>query len=47
MRALQILIDGFAIGALYGLGAVGFTLTVRRLRRAQSVAWWRSWSWRP
>ena len=26
MRALQILIDGFAISALYGLGAVGFTL---------------------
>src|SRR5271165_6485479 len=26
MKALQILIDGFAISALYGLGAVGFTL---------------------
>lgn len=26
MQALQILIDGFAISALYGLGAVGFTL---------------------
>jgi branched-chain amino acid transport system permease protein len=26
MVALQILIDGFAISALYGLGAVGFTL---------------------
>ena len=26
MVALQILIDGFAIGSLYGLGAVGFTL---------------------
>ena len=26
MIALQILIDGFAISALYGLGAVGFTL---------------------
>jgi len=26
MRALQILIDGFAISSLYGLGAVGFTL---------------------
>ena len=26
MLALQILIDGFAISALYGLGAVGFTL---------------------
>jgi branched-chain amino acid transport system permease protein len=26
MLALQILIDGFAIGSLYGLGAVGFTL---------------------
>jgi branched-chain amino acid transport system permease protein len=26
MTALQILIDGFAISALYGLGAVGFTL---------------------
>ncbi|MBV9859931.1 MAG: branched-chain amino acid ABC transporter permease [Alphaproteobacteria bacterium] len=26
MRAIQILIDGFAISALYGLGAVGFTL---------------------
>ncbi|MBV8093862.1 MAG: branched-chain amino acid ABC transporter permease [Acetobacteraceae bacterium] len=26
MRALQILIDGFAISALYGLGATGFTL---------------------
>src|SRR5689334_20610397 len=26
MRWLQILIDGFAIGSLYGLGAVGFTL---------------------
>src|ERR1700712_435034 len=26
MRALQILIDGFAISTLYGLGAVGFTL---------------------
>jgi branched-chain amino acid transport system permease protein len=26
MRGLQILIDGFAIGSLYGLGAVGFTL---------------------
>jgi len=26
MIALQILIDGFAIGSLYGVGAVGFTL---------------------
>jgi branched-chain amino acid transport system permease protein len=26
MRGLQILIDGFAISSLYGLGAVGFTL---------------------
>jgi branched-chain amino acid transport system permease protein len=26
MRALQILIDGFAISSLYALGAVGFTL---------------------
>jgi len=26
MLALQILIDGFAISALYGLGAIGFTL---------------------
>jgi branched-chain amino acid transport system permease protein len=26
MKALQILIDGFAISTLYGLGAVGFTL---------------------
>ena len=26
MLAVQILIDGFAISALYGLGAVGFTL---------------------
>ena len=26
MRAAQILIDGFAISSLYGLGAVGFTL---------------------
>ena len=26
MLALQILIDGFAVSALYGLGAVGFTL---------------------
>src|ERR1043165_2950568 len=26
MLALQILIDGFAISALYGVGAVGFTL---------------------
>ena len=26
MLTLQILIDGFAISALYGLGAVGFTL---------------------
>lgn len=26
MIALQILIDGFAVSALYGLGAVGFTL---------------------
>ena len=26
MLALQILLDGFAISALYGLGAVGFTL---------------------
>ena len=26
MVALQVLIDGFAISALYGLGAVGFTL---------------------
>lgn len=26
MRALQILIDGFAISSLYGLGAIGFTL---------------------
>lgn len=26
MRALQILIDGFAISSLYGLAAVGFTL---------------------
>jgi branched-chain amino acid transport system permease protein len=24
--ALQILIDGFAVSALYGLGAIGFTL---------------------
>ncbi|MGH7155309.1 MAG: branched-chain amino acid ABC transporter permease, partial [Acetobacteraceae bacterium] len=26
MQALQILIDGFAISSLYGLGAIGFTL---------------------
>ena len=26
MRAIQILVDGFAISSLYGLGAVGFTL---------------------
>src|ERR1700722_14877279 len=26
MLAVQILVDGFAISALYGLGAVGFTL---------------------
>jgi branched-chain amino acid transport system permease protein len=26
MRSLQILIDGFAISSLYGVGAVGFTL---------------------
>jgi branched-chain amino acid transport system permease protein len=26
MRALQILVDGFAVSALYGLGAIGFTL---------------------
>ena len=26
MRGLQIIIDGFAISSLYGLGAVGFTL---------------------
>jgi len=26
MRAFQILIDGFAISALYALGATGFTL---------------------
>lgn len=26
MKALQILIDGFAISSLYGLGAIGFTL---------------------
>lgn len=26
MRGLQILIDGFAISSLYGIGAVGFTL---------------------
>ena len=26
MIALQILIDGFAVSALYGLGAIGFTL---------------------
>ncbi len=26
MLALQILIDGFAVSALYGLGAIGFTL---------------------
>ena len=26
MRGLQILIDGFAISSLYGLGAIGFTL---------------------
>src|SRR5579862_279724 len=26
MQALQILIDGFAISALYALGATGFTL---------------------
>ena len=26
MRALQILIDGFAVSALYALGATGFTL---------------------
>src|SRR5206468_12047002 len=27
MRAFQILIDGFAISALYALGATGFTLS--------------------
>src|SRR4029078_8204628 len=26
MRAVQILVDGFAISSLYGLAAVGFTL---------------------
>jgi len=26
MVAVQILIDGFVISALYGLGAIGFTL---------------------
>ncbi len=26
MRGLQILIDGFAISSLYGIGAIGFTL---------------------
>ena len=26
MRAIQILVDGFAISSLYGLAAVGFTL---------------------
>jgi branched-chain amino acid transport system permease protein len=26
MTALQILVDGFAVSALYGLGAIGFTL---------------------
>ncbi|HET6182489.1 MAG TPA: branched-chain amino acid ABC transporter permease [Acetobacteraceae bacterium] len=26
MKALQILVDGFAISSLYGLGAIGFTL---------------------
>lgn len=26
MVAIQILIDGFVISALYGLGAIGFTL---------------------
>src|SRR5579875_4199749 len=26
MQAFQILIDGFAISSLYGLGAIGFTL---------------------
>ena len=26
MLGLQILIDGFAVSALYGLGAIGFTL---------------------
>ena len=26
MLALQILVDGFAVSALYGVGAVGFTL---------------------
>ena len=35
MLALQILIDGFAISALYGLGAVGFTLIFESLRRAE------------
>ena len=26
MLGLQILLDGFAISSLYGLGAIGFTL---------------------
>ena len=51
MLTLQILIDGFAISALYGLGAVGFTLMfgvsgVLNLAHggtmvtAATVAWW-------
>ena len=35
MLTLQILIDGFAISALYGLGAVGFHADLRRVRRPQ------------
>ena len=51
MLTLQILIDGFAISALYGLGAVGFTLIFGvsgvlnlahggTMLTAAVVAWW-------
>ena len=38
MLAFQILIDGFAISALYALGSHRLHPHLRRLRRAQSVA---------
>jgi len=40
MLAVQILIDGFAISALYGLGAVGFTLMFGVSGGARSCVPW-------
>jgi len=39
MLAFQILIDGFAISALYALGATGFTLLFEALLLALLAGW--------